>query len=38
MVVHVTFKHEEDQINMEGARVATIVYVIFSDAQGKIIP
>ena len=37
MVVLVTCKNE-DQIKNEGARVATTLYVDFSDAQGQIIP
>ena len=37
MVVLVTCKNEEDLIKNEGARVATILYDNFSDAQGHII-
>ena len=38
MVVLVTCKKEEDPIKTEGARVATRLFVDFSDAQGQIIP
>ena len=36
MVVLVTCKNEEDPIKKEGARVLTILYTNFSDAQGQI--
>ena len=36
MVVLYTCKKEEDQINNEGARVLTKLYVIISDAQGQL--
>ena len=35
--VLVTCKNEEDPIKNEGARLATRLYVDFSDAQGQII-
>ena len=35
MVVLVTGKNEEDPIKIEGARVATRLYVDFSDVQGN---
>ena len=38
MVILVTCKNEEDPINNEGARVATMLYVDFSDVQGQITP
>ena len=38
MVVLVTCKNEEDPIKNEGTRVATRLFVHFSDAQGQIIP
>ena len=38
MFVLVTCKNEGDSIENEGARVATRLYVDFSDAQGQIIP
>ena len=38
MAVLVTCKNEEDPIKNEGARVATRLYVGFSDAKGQIIP
>ena len=38
MVVLVTCKYEEDSIKIEGARVLTRLYVIFSDAQGQPTP
>ena len=34
MVVLITYKDEEDSIKNEGARVATRLYVDFSDPQG----
>ena len=37
MVGLITCKNEEDQIENEGARVATRLYTYFSDAQGQII-
>ena len=37
MVVLVTCKNEEDSIKNEGARVATRLYVDFSDAQWQIV-
>ena len=36
MVVLHTSKNEEDPIKNEGARVLTRLYVVFSDAQGKL--
>ena len=36
MVVLIIYKNEEDPIKNEGARVATRLYVDFSDAQGQI--
>ena len=36
MVVLLTCKNKEDPIKNEGARVFTTLYIIFSDAQGKI--
>ena len=36
MYVLVTCNHEEDPIKNRGARVFTIVYIIFSDPQGQI--
>ena len=36
MIVLVTCKNEEDPIKNEGARVFTILYINFSDAQGQI--
>ena len=38
MIVLVTCKNEEDPIKNEGARVFTILYINFSDAQGQITP
>ena len=38
MVVLLTCKNEEDKIKNEGTRVLTRSYVIFSGAQGQIIP
>ena len=38
MVVLVTCKYEEDPIKNESARVLTRLYVVFSDAQGQLIP
>ena len=38
MVVLVTCKNEEDLIKNKGARMATRLYVDFSEAQGQIIP
>ena len=37
IVVLVTYKNEEDPIQYKGARVATILQVDVSDAQGQII-
>ena len=34
----VVSKYEEDPIKIEGARVVTILFVDFSDAQGKQTP
>ena len=36
MVILVTFKNEEDQIKIEGARVATIQNIDFSNTKGQI--
>ena len=36
MCVLVACKNEEDPIKNEGARVATIVFIDFSDAQGQL--
>ena len=36
MGVLLTCKNEEDPIKNEGARVCTILYIDFSDAQGQI--
>ena len=38
MAVLITRKNEEDPTKNEGARVATRLYVDFSDAQGQMIP
>ena len=38
MAVLVTCSNEEDSIKNEGTRVATRVYVDFSDVQGQITP
>ena len=38
MVVFITCKNEEDPFKNEGAKVATRLYVEFSDAQVQIIP
>ena len=38
MVVLQTFKNEEDPIKNEGARMLTRLYVVFSDAQGQLVP
>ena len=38
MVVLHTCKNEEDPIKNEAARVLTILYVAFSDAQGQLAP
>ena len=38
MVVHVTYKNENDLIINEGPRVATSLYVNFSDVQAQITP
>ena len=38
MVVQVTFKSEEDPIKNEDSRVATRLYVDFSNVQGQITP
>ena len=37
-VVLLTCKNEEDLIKNESARVLTIFYIIFSDAQGQLTP
>ena len=34
----VACKNEEDPINDEGARVATTLFINFSDAQGQLTP
>ena len=34
----VACKNEEDQITNEGARVVTILFINFSDAQGQLTP
>ena len=34
----VACKNEEDPIKSEGARVATTLFIIFSDAQGQLTP
>ena len=34
----VACKNEEDPIKNKGARVVTIVFIIFSDAQGQLTP
>ena len=36
MVVLLTCKNEKDLIKNEGARVPTMLYVAFSDAQGQL--
>ena len=38
MAILVTSKYEEDQIKIEGARVATTLNIDFSNTQGQIIP
>ena len=38
MVVLVTCKNEEDIIKNEGTRVATTLFIDFSDAQGQLTP
>ena len=38
IVVLITCKNEEDPNKNEGARVATRLYIFFSDVQGKITP
>ena len=38
MAVLVTCKNEEDPIKIEGARVATTLFIDFSDAQGQLTP
>ena len=38
MIVLVTCKNEEDPIKNEGTRVATRLYVNFSEVQGQITP
>ena len=38
MVFLVSSKNEEDLIKNEGARVFTILYINFLDAQGQITP
>ena len=36
--VLITCKYEEDPIKNEGARVLSILYDVFSDAQGQLTP
>ena len=38
MVGLVTGKHEEDPIKNKGARVVTILLIVFSDAKGQLTP
>ena len=38
MVILVTSKNEEDQIKLEGARVATIQNIDFSNTKGQLTP
>ena len=38
MVVLVTCKNEEDQIENKGTRVVTTLFIDFSDAQGQLTP
>ena len=38
MIFLVACKNEEDQIENEGARVVTTLFIIFSDAQGELTP
>ena len=38
MVILHTCNNKEDPIKNEGARVLTRLYVVFSDAQGKLTP
>ena len=38
MVIFVTSKNEEDPIKIEGARVATIQNIDFSDTKGQLTP
>ena len=38
MAIRVTSKYEEDQIKIEGARVATTLNIDFSNTQGQITP
>ena len=38
MVILVTSKNEEDQINIEGVRVATIQNIDFSNTKGQLHP
>ena len=38
MVVLVTCKNEDDPIKNEGARVVTLLFIVFSDAQGLLTP
>ena len=38
MAILVTSKYEQDQIKIEGTRVATTLNIDFSNTQGQIIP
>ena len=38
MGVLVAYKNEEDPIKNEGARVATTLFIDFSDTQGQLTP
>ena len=38
MVILVSFKNEEDPIKIEGARVATIQNIDFSNTKGQLTP
>ena len=38
MAIRFTSKYEEDQIKIEGARVATTLNIDFSNTQGQITP
>ena len=38
MVILVSFKNEEDPIKIEGARVATIQSIDFSNTKGQLTP
>ena len=38
MYVLVTYKDEENQMENEGARVVTTLFVNFQDAQGQLTP